>query len=378
MEAFAKRVTLLPPYLFKKLDDLKREYKENLIDFGEGNPDLPPSQNIIKAFKNALNKLENHRYPKYRGELELREAICEWYDKRFGVKLDPEKEVAVLIGSKEGIAHFIWGVCDKDDVYVTTDPIFPPYHNNPLLVGAKIFTLPLKEENNFLPDLDDLKKIRKIKLLAINFPNNPTTAFANLDFYKDLVALAQKYGFFISNDNAYSEIYFEEKPPSILQVKGAKEFCCEFHSFSKSFNLCGWRLGFICGNKDLINAMMKIKENVDTGPFKAIQEAGIYALRYEYNFPEKLRRIYLKRQNLLLPALLEYGFEIKKPKATFYLWAKIPKKEKSSLRFALKLLKEKRILVAPGSGFGKYGEGYLRFSLTVNEKLIKEAISRLK
>ncbi|MCX7837443.1 MAG: aminotransferase class I/II-fold pyridoxal phosphate-dependent enzyme [candidate division WOR-3 bacterium] len=378
MEVFAKRINLLPPYFFKKLDALKLKYKEALIDFGEGNPDLPPPKNVIKALKNALNKLENHRYPKYQGELRLREAISEWYDKRFKVKLDPEKEIAVVIGCKEGAAHLIWGVCDKDDVYVTTDPAFPIYHNNPLLVGAKIYTLPLKEENNFLPDLDDLKKIRKIKLLCINFPNNPTTAFANLDFYKELIALAAKYGFFIVNDNVYSEIYFEEASPSILQIKGAKDFACEFHSFSKTFNLAGWRIGFLCGNRNLIKAMLRIKENVDSGPFTAIQEAGIYALKYENKYPEKLREIYLKRQNLLLPALLEYGFEIKKPKATFYLWAKLPKKEKSSLKFALKLLKEKKILAAPGSGFGKYGEGYLRFSLTVKDNLIKEAISRLK
>lgn len=378
MEVFAKRITLLPPYFFKKLDDLKARYKEDLIDFGEGNPDLPPSKNIIRAFKKALNKLENHRYPKYRGDLELREAVSEWYDKRFGVKLDPEREIVILLGVKEGAAHLIWGVCDKGDVYVTTDPAFPIYHNNPLLAGAKIFTLPLKEENDFLPDLDDLKRIRKIKLLCINFPNNPTTAFANLDFYKDLISLAQKYGFFICNDNVYSEIYFEEEPPSLLQVKGAKEFACEFHSFSKTFNLSGWRLGFICGNSKLIEAMMRIKENVDSGPFKAIQEAGVYALKYENKFPERLRKIYLRRKSLLLPALLEYGFEIKKPKATFYLWAKLPKREKSSLDFALKLLKEKKILAAPGSGFGKYGEGFLRFSLTVRENLIEKAIARLK
>jgi LL-diaminopimelate aminotransferase len=377
MAVFAKRVSLLPPYFFKKLDNLKERYKENLIDFGEGNPDLPPPKGIIRALKKALNKKDIYKYPQYNGLLELRVAISQWYKKRFGVDLDPEKEIGIVLGAKEGIAHLIWGVCDKGDSYVTHDPAFPIYHNEPILAGCKIFKLPLKEENNFLLDLDDLKKIKKIKLLAINFPNNPTTAFADLEFYEELINLANKYGFYIMNDNVYSEIYFEKAPPSILQVKGAKAFACEFNSFSKTFNLAGFRLGFVCGNSQLIEALLKVKENVDSGPFNALQEAAIYALKEENKFSEKLRRVYLKRQNLLLPSLAKIGLEIKRPKATFYLWAKIPHKEKSSLKYAIKLLKKKRILAAPGIGFGKYGEGYLRFSLTVNEKLIREAIKRL-
>jgi len=378
MSIFAKRITLLPPYFFKKLDSLKERYKGDLIDFGEGNPDLPPPKGIINVLKKALNKKDIYKYPKYNGLLELRAAISEWYKKRFSVDLDPEKEIGIVLGAKEGIAHLIWGVCDKGDVYVTHDPAFPIYHNQPILAGCKIFKLPLKEENNFLIDFDDLKKIKKIKLLAINFPNNPTAAFADIDFYEELINLANKYGFYIMNDNVYSEIYFEEAPPSILQVKGAKDFACEFNSFSKTFNLAGFRLGFVCGNRKMIEALLKVKENVDSGPFNALQEAAVYALKKENGFSKKLRQIYLKRQNLLLPSLENIGLEIKKPRATFYLWAKIPKKEKSSLKYAIKLLKEKRILVAPGIGFGKYGEGYIRFSLTVNEKLIKKAIKRLE
>jgi len=372
----ASRLSKLPPYLFKQLDELKRNYRgRRLLDFGEGNPDLPPEKEIIQHFIQALRKGENHRYPNYEGLIITRLQVARWYKKRFGVELDPEKEVCMLIGSKEGIAHLFWAICGPGDTVAVGDPSFPIYRNCPLLAGAKIKILPLVEENNFLPELGELKG-KRIKLLALNYPNNPTGACAPKEFYREVVDLAHKEGFLVFNDNVYSEIYFASPPPSLLEVPGAKEVAVEFHSLSKTFNMAGWRLGFVVGNRDIISALLRIKQNVDTGPWNCVQEAGVYALTYAERIAKKIREIYSHRQEIFFSGVKELNWEIRRPQATFYVWAKTPNGE-DSLSFCSRLLKNAGVLCAPGVGFGRYGAGYLRFSLTVPERDIKDGLVRL-
>jgi len=373
---FAQRLKKVPNYFFAALAELRQSA---VIDFSEGNPDLPTPRPIVKAMIQHLQNPSFHRYPDYQGMSAARQAVADWYAKRFSVKLDPEREVCMLLGAKEGIAHLIWGVIDKGDRIAIPDPCFPMYYNQALLAGGKLLTMPLLPSNDFLPDLAKLRS-KKIKLVALNYPNNPTAAVAPLEFYSDLVNLAQKQGFYIYNDNVYSELYFNSPPPSILQVDGAKEHCIEFHSLSKTFNMAGWRIGFAVGNADLIQAMLKIKQNTDSGPFSAIQATAIYALSQDKRFTEPIRQTYKRRQDLLVNGLEKLGFELARPKATFFVWVSLPKKIGglgSSLAFAKELLLKTQIMVAPGRGFGKYGEGYIRFAFVCPETKIRQALSRL-
>lgn len=376
MECFARRLKKIPPYFFAELDYLKQspDCLRQLIDFSEGNPDYPTPKPIIQAMFKVLQNPVYHRYPTYQGMLSAREAVVKWYQKRFGVKLDPEKEVCMLLGAKEGIAHLIWGVVGMGDKIAVPDPAFPMYYNQALLSGAQPVIMPLLEKNDFLPDLALLRN-QKIKLICLNYPNNPTAAVAPLSFYRALIGLAQKQGFYIYNDNVYSEIYFDAPPGSILQVDGAKECCIEFHSLSKTFNMAGWRIGFAVGNANLISAMLKIKQNTDSGPFSAIQASAIYALNRAERFTKPIRTLYKKRRDLLVEGLMKLGWTIKKPEATFFVWTKI--KSNDSMTFAKTLLRRNQIMVAPGVGFGEYGEGFVRFALVVPEIKIKQTIRRL-
>lgn len=377
MNCYAKRLRRIPPYFFAELDCLKqsKDCLRQLIDFGEGNPDTPTPKPIIQAMVKALQNPAFHRYPTYQGMLSARIAVADWYWKRFRVKLDPEKEVCMLIGAKEGIAHLIWGVVCNGDKIAVPDPVFPMFFNQALLSGGQPIIVPLLESNDFLPDLTLFQK-HKIKLICLNYPNNPTSAVAPLSFYQDLIALAQKQGYYIYNDNVYSEIYFKNRPPSILQVDGAKEHCIEFHSLSKTFNMAGWRIGFAVGNANLISAMLKIKQNTDSGPFSAIQATAIYALNRTERFTKPIRSLYKKRRDLLVNGLKKLGWQVKKPDATFFVWTKINGSD--SISMAKRLLTQTQIMVAPGIGFGKYGEGYIRFALVVPETKIKQALMRLK
>lgn len=379
MDCFARRLKKIPPYFFAELDCLRHssalpQAGKQLIDFGEGNPDAPTPKPIIQAMVKALQNPVYHRYPTYQGMLSARIAVAGWYLKRFGVKLDPEKEVCMLIGAKEGIAHLIWGVIGKGDKIAVPDPVFPMFLNQALLAGGELVRMPLLENNDFLPDLT-LFKNQKIKLVCLNYPNNPTAAVAPISFYQDFVALARKQGFYIYNDNVYSEIYFNKPPASILQVAGAKDCCIEFHSLSKTFNMAGWRIGFAVGNANLISAMLKIKQNTDSGPFSAIQDTAIYALDRTEQFAKSIRSLYQKRRDLLVNGLKELDWNLKKPDATFFVWAKINGSD--SISIAKQLLTKTQIMVAPGIGFGKYGEGYIRFALVVPETKIKQALNRL-
>jgi len=385
-EPSAARLGWIPPYLFQELDDLKSRAGYDLIDLGEGNPDQPAPKSISAALTRALKKTENHRYPSYPGKLAARAAVAAWYRRRFHIELDPETEVSMLLGSKEGVAHLIWGTCGPGDTVAVSDPGYPVYQNQSRLSGATPIPVPLEEKNNFLVDIDWLSRIApKIKLLCLNFPGNPTAAVATIDFYREVVALAEKYGFFVVNDNVYSELYFGKvKPPSILEVPGAKDRCVEFHSLSKTYNMAGWRIGMAVGNARLIKSLLKIKQNTDSGPFGAIQDAAIFALQSGAKFAAANRLMYRRRRDAFCGELARHGWSVNPPEATFYVWARVPPGhdtapvgESVSLNFTRKLLSNCRVMGAPGTGFGQHGEGFVRFALIAPEKQLKEAGRRI-
>jgi len=374
----------LPPYLFLEIDKAKRKAREqgrDIIDLGIGDPDQPTPRHIIQALAEAANDPRNHRYALDQGLPILREAIARWYKKRFGVCLDAEREILPLIGSKEGIAHLPLAFLNPQDYSLIPDPCYPPYKGGTILAGAKPFLLPLLAENNFLLDLRriPLRILRKAKLLYVNYPNNPTATVAHADFYKEIVKFAAKHNLIIISDLAYSEISYDGfLPMSILEIKGAKERTIEFHSLSKTYNMTGWRIGWACGNAHLISALAKVKSNIDSGIFSALQLAGVAALEGPQEILADMRKIYQERRDALLDGLLSLGWSVNKPQATFYVWAGIPYKKYNSISFAKFLLEKANIVVTPGVGFGKYGEGYIRFALTVSCQRIQEAIERIK
>jgi len=379
----AKRLNQLPPYLFAQLDKVKRRLREegkDIIDLGIGDPDLPTPPPIIEKLSQAAKNPQNHRYPSYEGLLSFRQAVSHWYRKRFGVKLDPEKEILTLIGSKEGIAHISLALINPGDFALVPDPAYPVYRAGVIFAGGRPFPIPLREENHFLPSLREINKeaAQRAKILFLNYPNNPTAATASRNFFQEVISFAEEFNIVICHDLAYSEIFFDgHRPISLLEVKGAKEIGVEFHSLSKTFNMTGWRIGFVAGNQRIIEALGEVKTNIDSGVFQAIQEAGAEALKMEEEISQKMRRVYQRRRDILIKGLGEIGWKVNPPQATFYIWAKIPG-HLSSLKFAEKLLKQCGIVVTPGIGFGSYGEGYVRIALTVSEERIKEAIERIK
>ena len=379
----ARRIAQLPPYLFAEIDKKKTEMRKrgmDLIDLGIGDPDLPTPPPIIERLKKASEDSRNHRYPSYEGMLEFRTAVAEWYQRRFGVNLDPATEVLSLIGSKEGIAHIPLAFVDPGDVVLVPSPGYPVFSVATLFAGGIPHVLPLRKENGFLPNLAEIPKslAKKAKLLFINYPNNPTAAVAERPFYEAVIAFAQRYQIIVCHDAAYSEIAFEGyQPLSFLEIEGAKEVGIEFHSLSKTFNMTGWRIGFAVGHAEIISALGKVKTNIDSGVFQAIQEAGIEALRhFDTPVPEAIQ-VYQKRRDVMVKGLREIGLEVDLPKATFYLWIQVPAKY-SSAQFATLLLEQAGIVATPGNGFGEEGEGYVRMALTVDEPRLREAIERLK
>jgi len=379
----ARRIAQLPPYLFAEIDKKKTEMRKrgmDLIDLGIGDPDLPTPPPIIERLKKASEDSRNHRYPSYEGMLEFRTAVAEWYQRRFGVNLDPATEVLSLIGSKEGIAHIPLAFVDPGDVVLVPSPGYPVFSVATLFAGGIPHVLPLRKEDGFLPNLAEIPKslAKKAKLLFINYPNNPTAAVAERPFYKAVIDFAQRYQIIVCHDAAYSEIAFEGyQPLSFLEIEGAKEVGIEFHSLSKTFNMTGWRIGFAVGHAEIVSALGKVKTNIDSGVFQAIQEAGIEALRhFDTPVPEAIQ-VYQKRRDVMVTGLREIGLEVDLPKATFYLWIQVPEKYTSAL-FATLLLEQAGIVVTPGNGFGEEGEGYVRMALTVDEPRLREAIERLK
>ncbi len=383
MFEYAQRIKILPPYLFAQIDQKKREKLQqgvDLIDLGVGDPDIPTPQPIVEAMKRAVEKPEHHRYPSYEGMFSFRKAVADWYKRRFGVDLDPHTEIVTLIGSKEGIAHFPLAFVNPGDVVLCPDPAYPVYKIGTIFAGGEPYILPLKEENGFLPDFKSVPKdiLKRAKIIWVNYPNNPTSAVAEESFYKELIDWARENNIIVASDLAYSEIYFGNKRPmSILQIEGAKEVAIEFHSLSKTFNMTGWRLGMAVGNKDLIAGLGKVKTNVDSGQFQAIQEAGITALSLPEEEVQKIRDIYRERRNAMIKALEDVGLEVYKSDATFYLWVKVPKGY-TSAEFVSLLLDKCGIVCTPGNGFGQYGEGYFRISLTVPTARLLEAVERIK
>lgn len=379
----ANRIKNVPPYIFAEVDQVKKSLLAkgvDLIDFGIGDPDLPTPDFILEKFGTAFRKAENHNYPPYAGTPDFRQAVAGWYQKRFGVSLDPDKEVISLIGSKEGIAHIFWAFVDPGDYVLVPDPGYPVYNMGAILAGGMPFYLPLKKENNFLPDLQKVPPeiAQKAKILFLNYPHNPTAAIAPREFLEAAVAFAKKNNLLICSDLAYSEVAFDGyRPPSFLEIPGAKEVCLEFHSLSKTFNMTGWRIGMAVGSAQAVAALSIIKTNVDSGVFKAIQETAAFALTGSQDFAPKMCALYQKRRDLLVEGLNKLGWKLEKPKATFYLWTPVPAGFTSS-EFTKLLLEKCGIVVVPGNGYGPSGEGFIRFSITIDEKRISEALKRME
>lgn len=379
----ANRIKELPPYLFATIDKMKAEQMAkgvDVIDLSIGDPDIPTPQNIIAKMKNTVEDKKNHRYPSYEGMLEFRRAVSNWYKRRFNVALDPVTEVLSLIGSKEGIAHIPSAFVNPGDIVLVPSPGYPVYSIGTKFAGGEPYFMPLLKGNNFLPDLEKVPEdvARRSKLLFVNYPNNPTAAVANMDFFRDLVEFAVKYNIIICHDAPYTELYYDsDKPISFLEVDGAKEVGIEFHSLSKTYNMTGWRIGFAVGNANVLEGLGKIKTNIDSGLFQAIQEAGIEALEGDQSSVEEMRRIYLERRDTLVNGLMEIGLNPELPKASFYLWVPVPDGY-TSATFCAHLLNKAGIVTTPGSGFGEAGEGYIRMALTVSKDRIIEGIKRLK
>ncbi len=378
----AERVKNLPPYLFAEIDKMKQEAISkgiDLIDLSIGDPDIPTPTHIVDAMINAVKKPEHHRYPSYEGMFTYREAVAKWYKCRFNVSLDSKTEVLSLIGSKEGIGHIPLAFVNPGDIVLIPTPGYPVYPVATLFAGGQSFFMPLVEENHFLPDFgsipDDI--LKKAKLMFLNYPNNPTSAIAPKDFFLNAIKVATENNIIICHDAAYSEIYYDDVIPfSFLELDGAKEIGMEFHSLSKTYNMTGWRIGFAVGNKDVIGGLGKIKTNLDSGVFQAIQEAAITALATPDSILTDIRKIYQQRRDILYEGLCKVGIACKKPSATFYLWAKVPKGFDST-SFVSHLLTNIGVLGTPGVGFGSPGQGYIRFALTKPAERISEAVQRI-
>ena len=379
---FAARIKHLPPYLFASIDQMKQtaiRKGTDLIDLSIGDPDIPTPSSIVEAMKKAVANPVHHRYPSYEGMLSFREAVAGWYRRGFKVKLDPRSEVLSLIGSKEGIGHIPLAFVNPDDVVLVPSPGYPVYSVGTLFAGGKSYFMPLRERNSFLPDLDRIPKriLKKAKLIFVNYPNNPTSAVASAEFYAEVIKTALKFNIIVCHDASYTEIYYEKKPLSFMQIPGAKDVGIEFHSLSKTFNMTGWRIGFVVGNREVLSGLGKVKTNLDSGVFQAIQEAAVVALGMDQSSLSVIRRTYRERRDVLYNGLKRLGIDLIKPEATFYLWAKVPQPF-DSMNFVTHLLDKAGVLATPGNGFGETGEGYVRFALTAPVRRIKEAVGRIQ
>ncbi len=378
----SKRVKKLPPYLFVEINKkiaAKKAKGEEVISFAIGDPDIPTPSHIIDRLCQAARDPANHRYPETAGLPELCQAIAGWYERRFGVSLDADKEVLPLIGSKEGIAHIAFCFIDHGDIALVPDPGYPVYSISTMLVGGRPYYMPLKEERDFLPDLDKIPAyiLKGAKLLWINYPNNPTSAVADLAFFNKVVKLARQHDLVVCHDGPYSEVAFDGyQPVSFMQADEAKETGVEFHSLSKSYNMTGWRIGMVVGNATMIDALRRLKSNLDSGIPQAIQYAAIEALTASQDCIQEHNAIYQRRRDLIIEMLNSIGLEAKVPKASLYVWAKVPKGY-NSMDFATDLLEQVGVAVTPGVGYGKNGEGYVRLSLSIPDALLVKGLSRL-
>ena len=378
---YADRIKNLPPYLFAGIDKAKQEARArgvDVIDLSVGDPDLPTPDHIVQALKRAVDDSSNHQYPSYEGKLAFRKAVADWYKKTFDVDLDPKDEVLTLIGSKEGIAHAPLAFINPGDLALVPDPAYPVYRTATAFAGGEPAVMPLLKENGFLPDLDAIPAeiARRAKIMFLNYPNNPIGATASRKFFEELVDFARDNGIIIMHDNPYSEIYFDgNRSSSLLEVDGAKDVAVEFHSLSKTYNMTGWRIGSVVGDADVIAGIGKIKSNIDSGTFGAVQDAGIAALNSPREVVDEIRQVYQQRIDILYRALRDIGLELERPRATLYLWAWVGG---SSIDYAAELLERTGIVATPGVGFGEHGEGYIRFSITRETKRVEEAARRLE
>jgi len=380
----AERLTKLPPYLFAQIDKAKRKAKgagRDIIDLGVGDPDQPTPAHIVDKLYEAAQDPVNQHYALDLGMQSLRRTIARWYEKRFGVTLDPDKEILPLIGSKEGLAHLPLALVNPGDAVLIPEPSYPPYRSATLFAQGSPHYLPLLQENAFLPQLDkiDSEVCARAKLLFLNYPNNPTSAIADEAFFAQAVEFARRNKILIAQDAAYSEISFDNyQPPGLLQIEGARDVAVEFYSLSKTYNMTGWRIGWVCGNQNIIAALSQVKSNIDSGIFQAIQVAAICALNSDSQHLQSLNKLYQQRRDVLCQGLTALGWEVNIPKATFYVWVKVPRGHSSSIKFAQLLLKKADVVVTPGVGFGPSGEGYIRIALTVSCERLQEAVARIK
>lgn len=382
----ASRLDKIPPYLFGEIARAKAKAiaeGADLINLSIGDPDQPTPQPVIDRLCEAANDPQTHRYDESEaGWPPFLEAVCRWYGRRFGVELDPNGEAMLLLGSKDGLAHICWAMIDPGDASLVPDPGYPVYKVNTLMAGGDAIAMPLLERNGFIPDLSAISSddAKRAKLLFVNYPNNPTGATAELDFYNDLVRFAKDYDIGVVSDLAYSEVTYDGyTAPSALQAEGAKDVVIEMHSLSKTFNMTGWRIGFAVGNPDLIAALNKLKSNIDSRQFPAIDIAAAHALENVSNRPTL--ELYRKRRDILVDGLNALGWKINKPRASLYVWAKVPQGY-CSAEFVKLLLEKAGVLTIPGSGYGEYGEGYIRMSLTVSDdrdgERVAEAVERIR
>ena len=385
MEEFS-RIRRLPPYVFNITGELKaaaRKRGEDIIDFGMGNPDQPTPQHIVDKLIESAQKSNTHRYSLSKGIPRLRKAICNWYRNRYGVELDYETEAIVTIGSKEGIAHLMLATVDENDIVLVPNPSYPIHIFGPVIAGANIRTVPMTPDVDFFAELEEALRgsYPRPKMLILNFPSNPTAQCVDLPFFERVVAIAREYGIYLVHDLAYADIVFDGyKAPSILQVPGAKDVAVEFFTLSKSYNMAGWRIGFMVGNVTLVGALARMKSYHDYGTFTPIQVASILALEGPQECVEQTRLIYQNRRDVLVKGLHACGWMVDNPKASMYIWARIPEvyREAGSLEFAKKILADAKVAVSPGVGFGDKGDTHVRFSLIENENRIRQAIRGIK
>jgi LL-diaminopimelate aminotransferase len=379
----ATRIKTLPPYLFAAIDKMKQAAIArgvDIINLGIGDPDLPTPAPIIESLAQAAKNPKHHQYPSYEGMLSFRKAVADWYQRRFGVKLDAADEVLTLIGSKEGIGHIHLAFIDPGDVVLVPSPGYPVYPVGTSFCGGVSHLMPLTKANGFLPDLNAIPKevARKAKLMWLNSPNNPTSVVMTKEYFKRVVAFAQEYQIIVCHDAAYSEIYYDgQRPASFMEVDGAKDVGVEFHSLSKTYNMTGWRLGFAVGNKEVLAGLGKVKSNLDSGVFEAVQAAGITALGLDDAVTNTIRNIYQERRDTLIPGLKQLALEVDAPPAAFYVWVAVPKGY-TSASFTAHLLEKAGIVTTPGNGFGAPGEGYIRMTVCTSKDRLAEAVERIK
>jgi LL-diaminopimelate aminotransferase len=379
---FAKRLELVPPYLFAELErkvDEKRREGVDVISLGIGDPDLPTPEPVVRALQEAAAAPQTHQYPTNRGLEPFREAVADFYADRFGTNVDPATEVVPVLGGKEGVAHIAFACLDPGDVALAPEPGYPPYASGPLFAGAEVEYLPLREENGFMPDLEAVPAdvAARANLLFLNYPNNPTGAIAAEGFFERAVAFAREHDVIVVHDNAYSEIAFDGyRPPSFLSAEGAKEVGVEIFSLSKGWNMTGWRIGWVAGNPVVVEHFRRLKTNLDSGMFDALQLAGVAALMQARAFPAEMSELYRRRRDLMIDALARIGLPATPPQATPYIWVRVPDGFTSET-FTELVLAEAGVVVSPGPSFGPSGEGYVRVSLTVADERLEEAANRI-